>query len=80
MLHPFRADKPIRQLLDISRLPAEYHYFEAILMIEMGVQRRNDDVVAFVLEIRKLFRQQTSVMIVNQGDGAHDEGVGTDNG
>jgi len=75
MLHAFRTDEPVRQLLDLSRLAAEYDDFQAILMVKMRVQSGNDDGVRLVLEIGELFRQQTSVMVVNERDGADDESI-----
>jgi len=78
MLHPFCADEPVCQFLDIPRLAAKYYYFQAILVVEMRMQGGNDDCVILVLKIGKLLRQQACVMIVDECDRADDKRIGRD--
>jgi len=75
MLHAFSADKTVCKLLHILRGPTKYDHFEAILVVEVGMQGRNNYFMVFVLEIGELLRQKAGVMVVNQGDRAHDERV-----
>jgi len=56
MLHALGADEPIGQLLHLSRFAAKDNHFQATLMVEMCVQRGNDDLVIVVLEIGQLLR------------------------
>jgi len=65
--------------LDISRLPPKHNHFQAILVVEMSMQSGNDDRVTLMLKISKLLRQQTSVMIVDEGDRANDKRISGDN-
>ena len=78
MLHAFCADESIRQLLDIFRLAAKHDYFQAAFVVEMRVQSRNDDCMMLMLQIGKLLRQQTRVMIVDQGHRAHHKRISSD--
>ncbi len=73
MLHAFRADEPVRQLLHSSRLATKYDHFQATFMVEMGVQRGNDYFVMLVLKIGELLGQQTNVMIIDECNRAHDK-------
>lgn len=75
MLHAFCADKAVGQLLYILRGPAKYDDFEATLVVEVGMQGRNDYFVVLVLEIGEFLRQKASVMFIDKGDRAHDERV-----
>lgn len=75
MLHAFCADKTVGQLLYILRGPAKYDDFEATLVVEVGMQSRNNYFVVLVLEIGELLRQKAGVMVVDKGDRAHDERV-----
>jgi len=79
MLHALCTDELVRQLLDILRLSAKYDYLQATLVVEMRMQGGNDDCVILVLEIGELLRQQPGVMIVDEGDRAHDKRLCSDN-
>ena len=57
MLHSLGADEAVSKLLNLSRLAAKYHYLQAVFVIEMRMQRGNDNCVRPVLQIGKLFRQ-----------------------
>jgi len=78
MLHSFCADKAVGELLNVFRLAAKYDHLQAVLMIEVGMQGGNDDRVGLVLEIGEFFRQQASVVIVDEGDGANHKRIGGD--
>ena len=73
VLHAFGADQTVGKPLDISRFPAKYHDLQAILMVKMGVQGRNNQVVALMLQVDQLLWKKPGVMIVDQGDGANHE-------
>ena len=75
VLDPLGADQPVRQLLHLFGLAAKHDDLETTFVIEMSVQRRNDDVVMLMLEGSQFLGEKTGVVIVNQGDRAHDEGV-----
>src|ERR1700678_30013 len=75
MLNALGADEAVGQLLDIFRLTAEYDDFEAILVVEMGMQSGNHNGVTVVLKIGKLLRQQPSVMIIDEGHRTHHQRV-----
>ena len=79
MLNAFCTDQAVRQLLDVFRLATKHDHFQAILVVEVGVESRNDDCVTLVLKIGKLFREQPSVMIVDEGYRANDKRISSDN-
>ena len=80
MLNTLGADEPIGESLHVFGFATQHDDFEAILVIEMGVHSRNDDVVVLVLNVGKFFRKQARVMIVDERHGADDESVRSDNG
>jgi len=79
MLHALCTDQAVSQLLDIPRLAAKYNHLQTVLMIKMRMQGGNDNRVRLMLEIGKLFRQQTGVMVVNESDSANDRGIAGNN-
>ena len=44
------------------------------------MQGRDDDVMVLVLEVGQLLGQEACVMVVNEGDRSHHEGVGSNHG
>ena len=68
------ADELVGELLNITRLPAQEHYFKAGVVIEMSMQSRDNNLVMFMLEVGEFFRKQASVMIIDQGHGSDDGG------
>ena len=49
------AEQFVRQLLNITGLAAQQHYFKACIVIQMRMQRRNHSIVMFVLQIGQFF-------------------------
>jgi hypothetical protein len=42
------------------------------MVIEMGMKRRNDNFVMFMLKVGEFFGEKARVMVINQGYGSHD--------
>jgi len=72
VLDPFGADQFIGQPFDVPGLALDHHHFEAMVIVEVDVQRRNDGAVVMVLAFGEFVGEVAGVMIVNQGDGADD--------
>ena len=66
------TDELVRQVLDIARLAAQDHHFQARIVIKMGMERRDDHFVMLMLQIGELFGKESSVMIVDQSHCSHD--------
>ncbi len=65
------ADEFVGELLNVAGTTAQEHYFKACIVIQMGMQRRNDNFVMFMLQIGQFFRQKASVVIIDQRNGPH---------
>ncbi len=72
MPNSFCANEFVGKLLNIARPTAQEHYFKARIMIQMGMERRDDDFVMFMLKVSQFFREKTSVMVIDQRHGSHD--------
>jgi hypothetical protein len=70
------TDQQIRHGVYLIRLPPDNQNFQAIIVIQVYVQRGNNGVLVIVLQLRKPFRQQSHMVVVHQGDRAHDFLVG----
>jgi hypothetical protein len=57
--------------LNIARPAAQDHYLKARIVIEMGMERRNDNFVMFMLKVGEFFREKASVMVIDQRHGSH---------
>ena len=68
----FGGDEFVRQLLDVRRLAADGQHFEAVVVVEMTVQSRDDRVAVFVLQIGEQLLQVMTVVVVHQRDAAGD--------
>ncbi|HLV85870.1 MAG TPA: hypothetical protein VKV39_02765 [Candidatus Sulfotelmatobacter sp.] len=56
----------------MARLPAEQHYLKASIVIQVSMERRDNNLVMFMLKVRKLLREKPGVMVVDQCYGSHD--------
>ena len=72
MPHALRADEFVSQLLNIARLAAQEHNFKARIVIQMGMQRRDDNFVMFMLQVGQFFGEKPRVMVIDQSHGCHD--------
>ena len=75
MLDALRTDQSIGQRLQIGRLSGGDHDFEAIIVVQVDMQRGQDGVMVLVLQFRQLVLQQARMVIVNQRDGSDNLGV-----
>ena len=55
-----------------GRFAMDDQHFEARVVIQMGVAGGDDEFVAGMLDFGEFFRDAVGVMIVDQGDRAHD--------
>ena len=78
MLNALGADQPVGQLLYFFGFPAKDDNLETAFMIQVGMQRGDDHVMMLVLEVCKFFGQKAGVVVVDEGNGAHHKGVGSD--
>lgn len=78
MLDSLCADQPVGQPLHLFGRTAKYDHLQATLVVEMRVQSGNNDFVILVLDVGQLLGQQTSVMVVDEGDRAYYQSVGRD--
>jgi len=76
MAHSLCADEFVGQLLNLTRLAAQDHYLKACIVIEMGMERRDDHFVMFMLKVGQFFGEKPSVMVIDQRDGSHDRSPG----
>jgi hypothetical protein len=59
------ADEFVGQLLNIAGSAAQEHYFKTRIVIQMGMERRDDDLVMFMLKISKFFGEKAGVVIID---------------
>jgi len=71
MANSLRADEFVGQLLNVARLAAQDDYLKASIVIEMGMERRDNHFVMLMLKIGEFFREKTGVMVVDQRHGSH---------
>lgn len=72
MLDAFGADQGIGKCSDALGIAAHDQNFETIIMVEMNVQSRDDEVGMMVLQIGEHGLQTRLVMIEQKRDGARD--------
>src|ERR1700693_4943822 len=77
VLNPLGADQAVGQFLHLFGLATKYDDLEAAFVIHVGMQRGDDHVMMLMLEVREFFGQETSVMVVDESDGAHHKCVGS---
>lgn len=75
MPHSLGADEFVGKLLNIMRTTAQDHYLKARIVIQVGVQRRDDYFVVFMLKVGQFFREEANVMVIDQRHGSHDGGL-----
>ena len=74
MLHATRREEPIGDALQLVGAPAEHDDLEAVIVIEMHVERRANAVAEVVLDVVELLAEVAHVMIVDErqrGDGGY---------
>src|SRR5271166_1009344 len=76
VLDAFGADQGVSQLFHRAGLAFNYQHLEAIVVVEMNVQRGEDVVEVRVLQSGELFAEQPDVVIVDQRDRADYVAVG----
>jgi hypothetical protein len=68
---PARAHQPIGGGLDLVGAPAHHDHLEAVVVIEVHVQRRAHLVAEVVLDVVQLLGQLAHVVVVDQRDRRH---------
>jgi cobalt/nickel transport system permease protein len=76
MLHTFRADEDVGYLSHIAGLASHHQNFQAVVMIQMDVERGKNRAMKIVLDVGELVAQHPDVMVVHQRDGADYRAVG----
>ena len=71
MLHALRADQPVGNALDIAALPLNHKHFEAIMRIEMHMERGDDLMEGLVLHVGKGMFEFSRVVIIDDRDRTH---------
>jgi len=66
-----RTDEAVCQYLHIPRPPSKDDNFKAAIVVQVDMQRGNDDGVAVVLQIGQLRRKKSRVMIVDKSYGTY---------
>lgn len=69
--HTAFGDQHIGKLSDIRLLALENDAFQTMIMIEMGVHRRDRQIMMIVLQGRQALRQFAFMMVVNIGEVGH---------
>ena len=70
MFHTFTADQVIGNSFNESGFAAHQQDFQAIMMVQMDMDGRKDDVVMVVLDVCKRGLQVRLVMVVHKSDSA----------
>lgn len=78
MLDALGGDELVGNLLDGPGLAAHGQDFEAVVVVQVDVQRGDNDVVVVVLDVGESGLDVLLVVVVNQGDGAGDVGLAMD--
>jgi len=76
VLDAFEADEAVGEALDAGRGAVDDQDLEAGVVIEVGVAGRDDQVVVLMLEAGELISDAVGIVVVDEGDGANDGGVG----
>ena len=72
VLDAFSGDELVGNLLDGPGLAAHGQDFQAVVVVQVDMQRGDDDVVVVVLDVGESGLDVLLVVVVNQGDGAGD--------
>ena len=75
MHHTFGRDQCVGHFLNGGGLAFQYENFQAVVMIEMHVKGRQDQMKMIVLHGRQAIRQKAHVVIVDQRQSADDNAV-----
>jgi len=76
VLDAFESNDQVGELLHAASLAVDNQYFEAGIMIQMRVARRDNKVVVFVLRFSQLLGDSKGMMIEDEGNCADDNGIG----
>ena len=76
MLDALRADERVGDLAHRGGLAANHQNFEAVVVVEVHVQRGKNHVMEIVLDVGELFVQIPYVVVIDQGDGANHAALG----
>jgi len=77
-LTPRAAINRVGELPDFRRLAFHDDHFQAVVVVQMNVQRGEDLVVILVLQLGELFAEQPDVMVVEQRHGTGYQSRGLD--
>ena len=76
VLHSLGADEDFGDLLDLTSFASHHQDFEAVVVVQVHVKRREDEAMVFVLQVREPFVQQADVVVVDQRNRADHVAVG----
>lgn len=77
MLNALKADQSPCELFDPPRLAVDYQDFQAPVIVEMRMTRRNHQLVVGVLNVCQLLRYPVGVMVVDERNRAHNRCIRT---
>ena len=66
MLYAFRADESVSDSLDFRNPTAHDEHFQAVVVVEVNMQRGDDGIAMVVLKVRERLLHVMGVMVVNQ--------------
>ena len=72
MFYTFGRDQRICDRFDLLGEPFNNQHLQAVIMIQVNVQRGEEKVIMGVLKIRQLVAQHADVVVVDQGQSTHD--------
>ena len=76
VLHSLGADERVGNLLHGRGFAAHHQHFQAIVVIQVDVQRGKDRAVKVVLHVGEFLVEHADVVVVDERDRAHDVAVG----
>lgn len=76
MFDAFSGDQLVGEFFDFGALAADGEDFETVVVVEVAVERGDDDVAVFVLEVGEEVLEVVPVVVVHEGDAAGNVGVG----
>ena len=75
MLHAFQRNEIAGELFHRRRLAMHDQHFQAGIVIQMRVAGGDHQFVMLMLQLGQFFADAVLVMVVDQGDGSHDDGI-----
>jgi hypothetical protein len=67
----FGRDQIVGDLLNVAGLAAEHDHLQAVVVIQVDVQRRHNAFVVLMLKFCELFVQQPHMVVIDYGHGSH---------